>query len=111
LFSNKFESAVSFHLDSTSGRSPSILNMQIGNQNIRSRLTAGRVYIPVYNEESRDDFYAFDIIILANFSWSMTPIFRLLIFLAIVYSLVNLLVTRRMVKFGEKINDRIETGM
>jgi len=47
LFSNKFESAVSFHLDSTSGRSPSILNMQIGNQNIRSRLTAGRVYIPV----------------------------------------------------------------
>lgn len=107
LISNKSESAISFQLDPNSGRIPLFLNMQIGNQNLQSRLTAGRVYLPVYNDENRDDFYAFDIIILPNFSRSMTPILRLLIFLAIVYFLINLLVTRRMVKFGEQINDRI----
>jgi len=108
LFSNKSESVILIQLDSNSKPKPTFFGMQIDNQNLQSNLTAGRVFLPVFDDdENRDTFYAFDIILIPNLSKLMTPILRLLIFLAIVYSLVNLLVTRRMIKFGEKINNRI----
>lgn len=108
LYSNKSESAISLSLEEDTEPPPTFLGMQIEPQDLQSSLTAGRIFLPVFDaNEDRDYFYAFDILIIPVLSLSLSPVLRLLVFLAIVYSLVNLLITRRMVKFGEKINDRI----
>ena len=68
----------------------------------------GRVFIPlVENKSTSNRHLAFDLIFNLNLEilWSTIP--KLLLFFIIIYSLINVLVIRRVVKFGSQINESI----
>ncbi len=101
--------SLNFYELDISKEEPRTLRLQVGGHYIgEGRITAGRVFMPIRSgEESDAGYFAFDILLVPNLSFAGSPIWRLLGFLAIVYLLVNLLVTRRMIKFGEKINNQV----
>lgn len=71
-------------------------------------LTVGRVIAPILNEDMRQSgFFAFDIILLPDVTYFTPTLLSYLLLLVVIYMLVNILVIRRMVKFGSEINQMI----
>jgi len=81
--------------------------------------TAGRVYLPLYNENSkRQGFFAFDVIITTSFSFFSSNLMKQILFWLIIFLLINFLIIRRVIKFGNAINqiilqkfDRLKHGI
>lgn len=70
--------------------------------------TAGRVYIQHLDENlNRNGYFAFDVLILPRLSFFSSDLAKQILFWFIIYFLVNLLVIRQVIKFGNKINQMI----
>ncbi|MCG8606924.1 SpoIIE family protein phosphatase, partial [bacterium] len=78
-------------------------DLLIGNQ-----FSVGRIIAPVYNADgTRRRFFAFDILFAPNLSFFTSTLSSYLLLLIMVYGLVNIVVIRRIVKFGSEINRMI----
>ncbi len=68
----------------------------------------GRVFIPNYNANfTQIGFFTMDVLLIPNFALFTSPIVRYLVLFIVVYLLLNLLVIRRVVRFGSQINRKI----
>jgi serine phosphatase RsbU (regulator of sigma subunit)/HAMP domain-containing protein len=80
-------------------------NFRIAGQN---QFTVGRVIAPFIDANmEQPGFFAFDILLIPDVSFFKSSMLSYILLLAFVYFLVNLLVIRRMVKFGSEINQVI----
>jgi serine phosphatase RsbU (regulator of sigma subunit) len=74
----------------------------------RHQFNIGRVVAPVINAKiERAGFFAFDILVIPDLSFFSTTMVSYLFFLGLIYFLINIVITRRMVKFGSEINRMI----
>lgn len=74
----------------------------------RNKFTMGRVFSPLLNNYSiQTGYWAFDIVIVPNLSFFVSPLSKQLLFWLIIYLLVSALVIRRVVKFGHQIHTLI----
>ncbi len=74
----------------------------------RHQFNIGRVVAPVIDANlERAGFYAFDILVIPDLSFFSTTMVSYLLFLGLIYFLANVVITRRMVKFGSEINRMI----
>lgn len=72
------------------------------------RVTFGRVIAPLLKENMQPDgFYAFEIVLVPDFSLLSRTLISYLGLLVVIYFLVNVLVIRRMSRFGTEINRMI----
>ncbi len=70
--------------------------------------TSGRIYLPLFTENAtRQGYWAFEIVINPNQSFFTSPVMRLLLFWIIIYLIINALIIRRVVKFGNQIYQMI----
>ncbi|MFQ5753758.1 MAG: SpoIIE family protein phosphatase, partial [bacterium] len=73
-----------------------------------NQFTIGQVIAPLINlSMEQTGFFAFDILLLPDVSFFTSTLLTYILFLVLIYFLVNLLVIRRMVKFGSEINQMI----
>jgi len=71
-------------------------------------LTIGRVVTPTLNNKLEEsNFLAFDIVMAPSLALFTKTLVSYLLFLIIIYGLVNITITRRMVQFGMEINSSI----
>ncbi|MFQ5628325.1 MAG: PP2C family protein-serine/threonine phosphatase [bacterium] len=74
----------------------------------RDFLTMGRILMPLYDTRWREDgYYVFDVLLEPDTSFLLSPIMRNIYILFGLYLLINLLIIRRVVKFGSEINRMI----
>ncbi|NIR49615.1 SpoIIE family protein phosphatase, partial [candidate division KSB1 bacterium] len=72
------------------------------------RITIGRVIAPMMNDKlGSAGFFAFEILLIPALSFFSVTFAGYLLFLAFIYLLINLVVIRRMSKFGSEINQMI----
>lgn len=72
------------------------------------RFNVGRVLAPLVNANlERAGFFAFDILLIPQASFFSAALLSYILFLFLVYVLINALVVGRMAKFGEEINRMI----
>ncbi len=70
--------------------------------------TAGRVYSDLYDHRFRQSgLWAFDIVIVPDFSFFTSSLARQFLFWLVIYSLINFFVIQRVIKFGNQINQII----
>lgn len=70
--------------------------------------TAGRVFIPLYNRNFiRSGFWAFDISIFPSLAFLTSTFMQQLLFWFIIYLLINGLIIKRVVRFGNQIYSMI----
>ena len=68
----------------------------------------GRIISPIFDSTlQQTGFFAFDISFFPQASFFLSPIFRFMLLLIIIYFIINLFVIRRVVKFGSEINQTI----
>ncbi|MFQ5602341.1 MAG: SpoIIE family protein phosphatase [bacterium] len=73
-----------------------------------NRFTIGRVISPLMDAKFQPQgYFAFDILAIPNIAFFSTALISYFLLLLGIYALVNLLVTRRMIKFGSEINQII----
>ncbi len=73
-----------------------------------TQVTVGRVIAPLQNANlEQAGYFAFDILMIPNVSFFTSTLLRYILLLILIYFLANLLVIRRMVKFGSEINQMI----
>jgi serine phosphatase RsbU (regulator of sigma subunit) len=74
----------------------------------RDFLTLGRILIPLHNSSWRENgYYVFDVLLEPDASFLLSPIMRNIYILFGLYLLINLLIIRRVVRFGSEINRMI----
>ena len=113
LIPNKTENMLMIRVENTTESGPKIT---IVNQNM---FTAGRVYLPLYTENlKRKGYFSFDVIIMTSFSFFSSNLMKQIFFWLIIYLLINFLIIRRVIKFGNAINqiilqkfDRLKHGI
>jgi serine phosphatase RsbU (regulator of sigma subunit) len=113
LIPNKTENMLMIRFEKTNESGP---KFKIVNQNM---FTAGRVYLPLYTEKlKRNGYFGFDVIIMTSFSFFSSNLMKQLLFWLIIYLLINFLIIRRVIKFGNAINqiilqkfDRLKYGI
>ncbi len=70
--------------------------------------TIGKVMAPLYNSKFvPQGYWAFDVVLTLTPSFMVSPLMRQFYFWFVIYLLLNLLVIRRVVKFGNQINQMI----
>ena len=86
---------------------PDSLLASLFDRNMRGRrsLIAGRVVAPVFNSSS--EFLVIDVLLTPGINILTPTLFGYVGLLILIYFLVNMAVTRRMVKFGTEINQMI----
>lgn len=107
LTSQKREAAITTALQDTTGLAgwQEELNQELRGHN---QFSAGRVVASVIGAQNDAQlFYAFDILILPDFSFFTKTLLSFILFLFLVFIMVNLVITRRMVRFGSDINRNI----
>jgi len=81
------------------------INVRIMKQN---QFTVGRVLAPLINANmEQTGFFVFDILLVPDISFVTSSMLRYSLLLVFIYFLVNLLIIRRMTKFGSEINQVI----
>ncbi|MEJ2535673.1 MAG: SpoIIE family protein phosphatase [Calditrichia bacterium] len=113
LIPNKSKQMLMVRLEKTEESGPRIKIVQ------QDMFTAGRVYLPLYAENfERKGYYAFDVIIMTSFSFFSSNLMKQILFWFIIYLLINFLIIRRVIKFGNAINqiilqkfDRLKHGI
>ncbi len=74
----------------------------------RLRINVGRVVAPLVDHtKDRSRFFAFDILLIPDTSLFSATLLSYIVFLMVVYMVVNAVVVGRMTKFGEEINQMI----
>ncbi len=74
----------------------------------QDKFTAGRVYLPLVNSQFRKTgLWAFDIVLIPRISSFNSPLMKQVGFWLLIYLLINLLVIRRVITFGNRITGMI----
>lgn len=74
----------------------------------RRLLTLGRILMPMYDGSWREKgYYVFDVLLEPDLSFLLSPIVRNIVSLFALYLLINILLIRRVIKFGSEINRMI----
>jgi serine phosphatase RsbU (regulator of sigma subunit) len=74
----------------------------------QDKFTAGRVFLPLLNTQFRKTgLWAFDIILIPKISSFRSPLMQQVGFWLLIYLVINLLVIRRVITFGNRITDMI----
>ncbi|MEJ2634299.1 MAG: SpoIIE family protein phosphatase [Calditrichia bacterium] len=74
----------------------------------RDTFVLGRIFGPFYkNSFVQNGYWAFDIAILPTTSFLTSPLMRQVYFWLVIYLLINFLIIRRVIKFGNQINQMI----
>lgn len=91
-------------MEATAGADSDRVTIRVGDQEITG-FTLGRVFLPFRGVGAdSDSFFAFDVVLDVT-SWKLwSGLGPILLFMALVYLLLNAIVIRRMVKFGSRIN-------
>ncbi len=113
LIPNKTKQILMVRLEKTDKSGPRIKIVQ------QDMFTAGRVYLPLYADNfERKGFFAFDVIIMTSFTFFSSNLMKQILFWLLIYFLINFLIIRRVIKFGNAINqiilqkfDRLKHGI
>ncbi len=108
LMPDKTHALFSFSLYPERSTSPK-LRKELKSEGIDSYgITIGRVFIPVVNGDfRRTGYWAIDVVLTPESFFFTSNLWRQLLFWLLIYFLFNLIVLRRVIKFGNQINRMI----